>query len=241
MTKKIAIVTGGTRGIGLSIGKQLAADGYQVVALYNGNEEAARQCEEQIGAKTFRVDVTDFEKCQAVCKQIEAEIGQITVLVNNAGVTKDGVLHKMEKSMWDYVLDTNLTSCFNMCRAVIIFMREHGYGRIINISSINGQKGQFGQTNYAAAQAGMIGFTKALALESANKGITVNAVCPGYIETDMTAQIRPDVLAGIINQIPVGRMGAPDEIAQTVSFLASDRAGFTTGSTLTVNGGQYMA
>lgn len=240
MTAKIAIVTGGTRGIGLSIGRKLAADGFQVVALYNGNEEAAKACEKEIGAKTFRVDVTDFDACQNVCAEIEKNLGPITVLVNNAGITKDGVLHKMGKDTWDSVIDTNLTSCFNMCRAVMMAMRERAYGRIVNISSINGQKGQFGQTNYAAAKAGMIGFTKALALECANKGITVNAVCPGYIETDMTAQIKPEVLDSIVKQIPVGRMGTPEEIAEAVAFLSSEKAAFITGSTMTVNGGQYM-
>lgn len=240
MTAKIAIVTGGTRGIGLSIGRKLAADGFQVVALYNGNEEAAKACEKEISAKTFRVDVTDFEACQNVCAEIEKNLGPITVLVNNAGITKDGVLHKMGKDTWDSVIDTNLTSCFNMCRAVMMAMRERSYGRIINISSINGQKGQFGQTNYAAAKAGMIGFTKALALECANKGVTVNAVCPGYIETDMTAQIKQEVLDSIVKQIPVGRMGTPEEIAETVAFLSSEKAAFITGSTMTVNGGQYM-
>lgn len=240
MTAKIAIVTGGTRGIGLSIGRKLAADGFQVVALYNGNEEAAKACEKEISAKTFRVDVTDFEACQNVCAEIEKDLGPITVLVNNAGITKDGVLHKMGKDTWDSVIDTNLTSCFNMCRAVMMAMRERAYGRIINISSINGQKGQFGQTNYAAAKAGMIGFTKALALECANKGVTVNAVCPGYIETDMTAQIKQEVLDSIVKQIPVGRMGTPEEIAETVAFLSSEKAAFITGSTMTVNGGQYM-
>jgi acetoacetyl-CoA reductase len=240
MTAKIAIVTGGTRGIGLSIGRRLANDGFQVVALYNGNEEAAKACENDIGAKTFRVDVTDFEACQSVCAEIEKTLGPITVLVNNAGITKDGVLHKMGKDTWDSVIDTNLTSCFNMCRAVMMAMRERSYGRIVNISSINGQKGQFGQTNYAAAKAGMIGFTKALALECANKGVTVNAVCPGYIATDMTAQIKPEVLDSIVKQIPVGRMGTPEEIAETVAFLSSEKAAFITGSTITVNGGQYM-
>jgi acetoacetyl-CoA reductase len=240
MTAKIAIVTGGTRGIGLSIGRQLANDGFQVVAFYNGNEEAAKACEQEIGAKTFRVDVTDFEACQTACAEIEKTLGPITVLVNNAGITKDGVLHKMAKDTWDSVIDTNLTSCFNMCRAVMTAMRERGYGRIVNISSINGQKGQFGQTNYAAAKAGMIGFTKALALECANKGVTVNAVCPGYIATDMTAQMKQEVLDSIVRQIPVGRMGTPEEIAETVSYLSSEKAAFITGSTVTVNGGQYM-
>ena len=240
MTSNVAIVTGGTRGIGLEITRRLAAEGFTVVAFYHGNEDAAKACEKETGAKTYRVDVTDFEACEAACRYIETEIGPVTVLVNNAGITKDGVLHKMARENWDSVIATNLTSCFNMCRAVVGKMRERGYGRIVNIGSINGQKGQFGQTNYAAAKAGMIGFTKALALESAAKGITVNIICPGYIATEMTAAMRPEVLEKIINQIPAGRMGEAKEIAETVCFLASDKAGFINGSTLSVNGGQLM-
>ncbi len=239
--KKVAIVTGGTRGIGLSITRTLADAGYQVAALYFGNEEAALKCESETKAKAFKVDVTDFDACQAAVADIEKNLGPVAVLVNNAGITKDGVLHKMDPASWRTVLDTNLTSCFNMSRAVINFMRERSYGRIINISSINGQKGQFGQTNYAAAKAGMIGFTKALALESAAKGITVNVICPGYIETDMTGQMKPEVLDSIIRQIPAARMGRPEEIAEITAFLASEKAAFITGSTITANGGQYMA
>lgn len=240
MTDKIAIVTGGTRGIGLAITAYLSGEGYKVAALYHGNDEAAKQCERETGAKAFKVDVTDFDACQKACREIEATMGPVAVLVNNAGITKDGVLHKMSPENWSTVLATNLTSCFNMCRAVVAAMRDRGYGRIINISSINGQKGQFGQTNYAAAKAGMIGFTKALALENAAKGITVNAICPGYIATDMTASVKPEVLDSIIKQIPVGRMGTPEEIAETVAFLASEKAAFITGSTVTINGGQFM-
>lgn len=240
MSDRIAIVTGGTRGIGLAITKQLVNDGFRVAALYHGNDAAAKKCEADTGAKAFKVDVTDFDACQNVCKQIEDTMGPIAVLVNNAGITRDGVLHKMQKSQWDEVLATNLTSCFNMCRAVVPYMREHEYGRIVNISSINGQKGQFGQTNYAAAKAGMLGFTKALALENAIKGITVNAICPGYIETDMTAAVAPEVLSSIIKQIPAGRMGKVEEIAHMVSYLSSDKAAFITGATMSVNGGQYM-
>lgn len=240
MTDKIAIVTGGTRGIGLAITAYLSGEGYKVAALYHGNDEAAKQCERETGAKAFKVDVTDFDACQKACQEIEATMGPVAVLVNNAGITKDGVLHKMSPENWSTVLATNLTSCFNMCRAVVAAMRDRGYGRIINISSINGQKGQFGQTNYAAAKAGMIGFTKALALENAAKGITVNAICPGYIATDMTASVKPEVLDSIIKQIPVGRMGTPEEIAETVAFLASEKAAFITGSTVTINGGQFM-
>lgn len=240
MTNKIAIVTGGTRGIGLAITKQLIQDGFKVAAIYNGNDVAAKQCEADTGATAFKLDVTDFNACETVCKQIEDTMGPVSVLVNNAGVTDDGVLHKMSEATWSKVIATNLSSCFNMCRAVIPYMRDRSYGRVINISSINGQKGQFGQSNYAAAKAGIIGFTKALAQESAAKSITVNTICPGYIETDMTAAVRPEVLTAIIKQIPVGRLGKPDEVAYAVSFLAAERAGFITGSTLTINGGQLM-
>lgn len=239
--KGVAIVTGGTRGIGHEITKALVADGYKVAAIYHGNEEAAKACEKETGAKAFKCDVSDFAACHAVCEQIENSYGPVAVLVNNAGITRDGTLHKMTEDNWHAVIETNLTSCFNMCRAIINQMRERGYGRIINISSINGQKGQFGQTNYAAAKAGMIGFTKALALESAAKGITANVIAPGYIATDMTSAMKQEVLDSIVRQIPVARMGKPDEIAALVSFLASDKAGFITGATLSANGGQYMA
>lgn len=238
---KYAVVTGGTRGIGLSITEKLAADGYQVVALYHGNEEAAKACEEATGAKTYKVDVGNYSECEELIMQIENELGPIYLLVNNAGITKDGVFHKMSKDSWDAVIQTNLDSCFNMCRHVVPFMRERQSGRIVNISSINGQKGQFGQVNYSAAKAGMIGFTKALALESAAKGITVNTICPGYIATDMTSSMNQDVLDMIIKQIPAGRMGKPEEIAELVAFLGSEAAAFITGATLSANGGQYMA
>ena len=241
MEKKVAVVTGGTRGIGLAITKRLIADGFTVATIYNGNDKAAKQCETYTGAKAYRADVTDYDACHKVCEAIEKDLGPIAVLVNNAGVTRDSMMHKMTKDQWDFVITTNLTSCFIMCHAVIAGMRERGYGRIINISSINGQKGQLGQTNYSAAKAGMIGFTKALALESAVKGVTVNAVCPGYIETDMTAEMSEKVLSSIVAQIPVGRMGQPDEIGHVVSFLASEHAAFITGSCVTANGGQYMA
>ncbi len=237
----VAIVTGGTRGIGFSITKELVAAGYKVAAIYHGNEEAAQKCVSETGASVFKADVADFESCRNVCEQIEQQLGPVAVLVNNAGITKDGMLHKMPEDAWHAVIETNLTSCFNMTRAVITGMRERSFGRIINISSINGQKGQFGQTNYSAAKAGMLGFTRALAQESAAKGITVNAICPGYIETDMTGQMKQEVLDSIIRQIPAARMGRPEEIAGLVAFLASDKAAFITGSTLTINGGQYMA
>ncbi len=239
--KGVAIVTGGTRGIGLEITKALIAEGYAVAAIYHGNEEAAQKCEADTGAKTFKIDVCDFEACQKGAQEIAAQLGPVKVLVNNAGITRDGTLHKMAADNWHAVIETNLNSCFNMCRAVINDMRGSGFGRIINISSINGQKGQFGQTNYSAAKAGMLGFTKALALENAAKGITVNAICPGYIATDMTASMNQDVLDNIIRQIPTARMGKPEEIADIVCFLASDKAAFINGSTITANGGQYMA
>lgn len=241
MSGGVAIVTGGTRGIGLAITKSLTAAGYKVAAIYHGNEEAAQKCASETGASVFKADVADFNACNAICAEIEKTLGPVTVLVNNAGITKDGMLHKMAEDAWHAVIETNLTSCFNMTRAVISGMRERSFGRVINISSINGQKGQFGQTNYSAAKAGMLGFTKALAQESAAKGITVNAICPGYIETEMTGAMKQEVLDSIIRQIPAARMGKPEEIAELVVFLASDKAAFITGSTLTINGGQYMA
>ena len=238
---KVALVTGGTRGIGLAISTQLKQDGFQVAAIYHGNEEAAEKFRSDTGCHAYKVDVSNYEDCESAFKKIEEEVGAIEVLVNNAGITRDGTLHKMSPENWHAVIETNLTSCFHTSHIVIKSMRERGFGRIINISSINGQKGQFGQTNYSAAKAGMIGFTKALALEGAAKGITVNAVCPGYIETDMTSSINQEVLNSIIRQIPVTRMGKPNEIAAAVSFLASDKAAFITGATLSINGGQYMA
>lgn len=237
---KVAIVTGGTRGIGYSITETLAKAGYKVAAIYHGNENAAKKCADETGAKVYKVDVCDFDACQAACAQIEKDLGPVTLLVNNAGITKDGFLHKMTADAWKAVIDTNLSSLFNMTRGVIVGMRERGYGRIVNISSINGQKGQFGQTNYSAAKAGILGFTRALAQESAAKGITVNAICPGYIETEMTGAMSKEVLDSIIRQIPAARMGQPREIADLVVFLASDHAAFINGSTLTINGGQYM-
>jgi len=237
---KVAIVTGGTRGIGLAISQGLIADGYRVAAAYRSNEEAAQKFRD-LGGYALQLDVSDFAACQTAVATIESDLGDVSVLVNNAGITRDGVLHKMDEDAWHAVIETNLTSCFSMCRAVIAGMRTRGFGRIVNISSINGEKGQFGQTNYAAAKAGILGFTKALALETARKGITVNAICPGYIETDMTAGIKPEVLDSIIQQIPTGRMGKPEEIAALVAFLASEKAAFITGATLDANGGQHMA
>lgn len=239
--EKVAVVTGGTRGIGLAISKNLMREGYKVAAIYHGNEEAAKKAVRDYGCTVYKADVCDFDKCKSVIDRIETELGPVTTLVNNAGITRDGVMHKMPLESWEAVLNTNLTSCFNMCRAVIVGMRERKYGRIVNISSINGQKGQFGQTNYSAAKAGMIGLTKALALESANKKITVNAVCPGYIGTEMTEAINADILQSIIQQIPVGRLGTPDEVAALVNFLCSEKSAFITGAVISANGGQYLS
>lgn len=238
---EIAIVTGGTRGIGKEISKSLKNDGYKVIAVYHGNDDAAQKFIDEVGCDAMKFDVSNFEDCQSAIDKIEEEFGPVTVLVNNAGITRDGVLHKMPLENWNDVIQTNLTSCFNMCRAVIGKMRERQKGRIVNISSINGQKGQFGQVNYSAAKAGMIGFTKALALESAAKNVTVNAVCPGYIATDMTSAMPKEVLDTIIRQIPEMRMGQPEEIGAIVSFLVSEKAAFVTGATISANGGQYMA
>lgn len=238
---RTALVTGGTRGIGAAIARRLAADGLRVVVNYRGNEEAAEAFRRDTGWSALRWDVADFEACQAGVRLAEQQLGGgIDVLVNNAGVTRDAMLHKMDLQQWRDVMQDDLDAMFNMCRAVIDGMRARGWGRIVNISSVNGQKGQFGQANYSAAKAGVIGFTKALALESARKGITVNAVAPGYTETDMLAGVEAKVLEAIQAQIPVGRLGRPQEIAHAVSFLVDERAGFVTGATLAVNGGQYM-
>ena len=238
---KVAVVTGGTRGIGLEISKALIEDGYKVAAIYAGNDKAAKEFKEATGQKAYKIDVCDYEKCAAGIEKIEKELGPVHTLVNNAGITRDGMLHKMSEDNWHSVIETNLTSCYNMCRSVITGMRDRKAGRIINISSINGQKGQLGQANYSAAKAGMLGFTKALALESARKGITVNAICPGYIKTEMTEAMDSAVLESIISQIPMGRMGKAAEIADLVAFLSSDKAAYITGATLSINGGQYMA
>lgn len=238
---RVAVVSGGTRGIGAAISKALNEAGYEVAANYGGNDQAAGEFKDQTGIAVYKWDVGDFEACGKGIGQVEKDIGPVDVLVNNAGITRDAMLHKMTFENWSAVITTNLDSMFCMSRQVIDGMRERGFGRIINISSINGQKGQMGQTNYSAAKAGVIGFTKALAQETARKGITVNAVAPGYINTDMVAAVPQDVLEkAIISQIPVGRLGEAEEIARCVKFLASDEAGFITGSTLTVNGGQYI-
>ncbi len=238
---RVAFVTGGTRGIGRAICERLVADGMKVAAGYSGNEEAAAACAKTLGVMVVKGNVGSFDDCAAAVKAVEAELGPVEVLVNNAGITRDGMLHKMTYDQWSEVIRVNMDSAFNMTRPVIEGMRERGWGRIINISSINGQKGQMGQTNYSAAKAGLIGFTKALALENAKKGVTVNVICPGYIDTEMVAAVPENVLAQIIAGIPVGRLGKGEEIADMVAFLAGERAGFVTGATLTLNGGQYMA
>jgi acetoacetyl-CoA reductase len=238
---RVAVVTGGTRGIGAAIAKALKAAGYKVAANYGGNDEAAQKFKAESGISVYKWDVSSYEACANGLKQIEADLGPIEVLVNNAGITRDAVLHRMKPEQWTEVISTNLNSLFNMCRPLIEGMRARKFGRIINISSINGQKGQMGQTNYSAAKAGEIGFTKALAQESAKSGITVNAICPGYINTEMVQAVPKDVLEkSILPTIPIGRLGEPGEVARCVVFLASDDAGLITGSTLTVNGGQYI-
>jgi acetoacetyl-CoA reductase len=237
---RTAIVTGGTRGIGEAISMALKDAGYKVAAGYAGNEERAREFTERTGIRAFKWDVGDFQACKESVAAIEAELGPIEVLVNNAGITRDNVMHRMTFEQWNEVIQTNLTSCFNMCRAVIDGMRERGFGRIVNIGSINGQAGQYGQVNYAAAKSGIHGFTKALAQEGAAKGITVNAIAPGYIDTDMVRAVPPNVLEKIVARVPVGRLGRADEIARGVLFLVADDAGFITGSTLSINGGQHM-
>jgi acetoacetyl-CoA reductase len=235
-----ALITGGTRGIGAAIAKHLKELDYKVAATYVGNIEAAEKFSKETKIHIYRWDVSSYEACVTGVKAVEADIGPIDILVNNAGITRDAFFHKMSPAQWLEVINTNLNSVFNTTSQVIGGMRERGFGRIVNISSINGQKGQMGQANYSAAKAGVIGFTKALALENANKGVTVNAIAPGYISTDMVAHVQPDILAQIIEQIPVKRLGLPEEIARCVAFLVSNAAGFITGSTLTANGGQYM-
>jgi acetoacetyl-CoA reductase len=239
---RVAVVTGGTRGIGEAISKALKDAGYQVAATYGGNDEAAAKFKDATGIAVYKWDVGDFDACQKGIAQVEADLGPVEILVNNAGITRDGMLHKMSAENWGAVITTNLDSLFNMTRGVIEGMRARSYGRIVSISSVNGQKGQMGQTNYSAAKAGLIGFTKALAQENAFKGITVNAVAPGYIATEMVRAVPEEVLnSKIIPQIPVGRLGEAEEVARAVVFLAAENNGFITGSTLTINGGQYMA
>ncbi len=238
---RVALVTGGTRGIGAAISIALKKAGYNVASSYAGNDEAAQKFRDDNKIAVFKWDVGDFDACQEGIAQVEKELGAIDVLVNNAGITRDTTLHKMDQAKWQAVIDTNLNSLFNMTRGVIDGMRERKYGRVISISSINGQKGQFGQANYAAAKAGVIGFTKSVAQENASKGITANVVAPGYIGTEMVRAVPEEILnSKIISQIPVGRLGEPEEVADCVVFLASEKSGFVTGSTLSVNGGQYM-
>jgi acetoacetyl-CoA reductase len=237
---RVAFVTGGTRGIGRAIVERLKADGMQVAAGYSGNDAAAEACAKELGVMVVKGNVGVFEDCKRAAEAVAAELGPIEVLVNNAGITRDGVFHRMNPDQWSDVVRVNMDSLFNMTRQVIEGMREREWGRIVNISSINGQKGQMGQTNYSAAKAGMIGFTKALALENARKGVTVNCIAPGYIDTEMVQAVPEKVLEGIIAQIPVGRLGRGEEIADMVAFLAGEHAGYVTGSTLSLNGGQYM-
>jgi acetoacetyl-CoA reductase len=235
-----AIVTGGTRGIGAAISVALSEEGHKVAATYAGNDEAAEAFKAQTGISVYRFDVADFDQCADSVSRIEADLGPVGILVNNAGITRDGTLHRMDFEQWNAVLQTNLSSCYNMCRNVIDGMRERGFGRIVNIGSVNGQAGQYGQVNYAAAKSGIHGFTKALALEGASKGVTVNAIAPGYVDTDMVRAVPEKVLEKIISTIPVGRLGYASDIARAVHFLVADDATFITGSTLSINGGQHM-
>ncbi|HEY0276316.1 MAG TPA: acetoacetyl-CoA reductase [Paenirhodobacter sp.] len=237
---RVALVTGGTRGIGASISIALKLSGYTVAAVYAGNDEAAAEFATHTGIRTYKWSVTDHAACESGINQIEEDLGPVDILVNNAGITRDAPFHKMTAKQWSEVVDTNLTGLFNMTHPVWPGMRDRKFGRVINISSINGQKGQFGQANYSAAKAGDIGFTKALAQEGARVGITVNAICPGYIATEMVMAVPEKVREAIIGMIPIGRLGNPEEIARCVVFLASDDAGFITGATLTANGGQYF-
>jgi acetoacetyl-CoA reductase len=240
MSGRVAVVTGGTRGIGEAISITLRDAGYKVAAGYGGDAAKAKKFTDVTGIPTWKWDVGDFPACQKAARDIEAVLGPIEVLVNNAGITRDATMHKMLHEQWIEVIRTNLSSCFNMCNAVFDGMRERGFGRIVNIGSVNGQAGQYGQVNYAAAKSGIHGFTKALAQEGASRGITVNAIAPGYIDTDMVRAVPPTVLDKIIARIPVGRLGHADEIARGVAFLVADEGGFITGSTLSINGGQHM-
>jgi acetoacetyl-CoA reductase len=237
---RVAIVTGGTRGIGRAISVGLNLAGYKVAANYGGDQVAAERFTAETGIPSYRFDVSDYKSCEAGVQRVVADLGPVEVLVNNAGITRDAVLHRMTPEQWGQVIATNLTSCFNMCRLVIDGMRERNFGRIVNIGSINGQAGQYGQVNYAAAKSGIHGFTKALAQEGASRNVTVNAIAPGYIDTDMVRAVPPNVLEKIVAKIPVGRLGHAEEIARGVLFLVSDEAGFLTGSTMSINGGQHM-
>jgi acetoacetyl-CoA reductase len=240
MAGRVALVTGGTRGIGAAISRMLKLRGYQVAANYAGNDVAANSFKENTGISVYKFDVSDFEQVKAAVTKIEQELGPIEIVVNNAGITRDSTMRKLDRTMWQAVIDTNLGSCFNVSKAVWDGMNTRGFGRIVNIGSINGQGGQYGQVNYAAAKSGIHGFTKALAQEGASKGITVNAIAPGYTDTDMVSAVPAAVLEKIVAKIPVGRLGKADEIARGVLFLVSDEGGFVTGSTLSINGGQHM-
>jgi len=240
MAGRVALVTGGTRGIGAAISRMLKLRGYQVAANYAGNDVAANTFKEETGIPVYKFDVSDFEAVKAAVAKIEQDLGPIEIVVNNAGITRDSTMRKLDRVMWDAVIDTNLGSCFNVSKAVWDGMNARGFGRIVNIGSINGQGGQYGQVNYAAAKSGIHGFTKALAQEGAAKGITVNAIAPGYTDTDMVSAVPAPVLEKIVAKIPVGRLGKADEIARGVVFLIADDAGFITGSTLSINGGQHM-
>ena len=237
---RVAIVTGGTRGIGAAICKRLARQGHTVIANYAGNEEKAQAFTAETGIPAYKWDVGDHEATMAGCAQVATDHGPVDIVVNNAGITRDGTLHKMSFDDWNDVMRINLGGCFNMAKATFPGMRERGWGRIVNIGSINGQAGQYGQVNYAAAKSGIHGFTKALAQEGAKFGVTVNAIAPGYIDTDMVAAVPPPVLEKIVAKIPVGRLGMAEEIARGVAFLTSENGGFTTGSTMSINGGQHM-
>jgi acetoacetyl-CoA reductase len=237
---RVAIVTGGTRGIGEAVSVALKSAGYKVAANYGGNDDRARAFTEKTGIASYKWDVASYEDCAGGVAKVVAELGPVDIVVNNAGITRDGTMRKMGRGGWDEVLDTNLGGCFNMCKAVWDGMLERGFGRVVNIGSINGQAGQYGQVNYAAAKSGIHGFTKALAQEGASKGVTVNAIAPGYIDTDMVAAVPANVLEKIVAKIPVGRLGKAQEIARGVLFLVADDAGFVTGSTMSINGGQHM-
>jgi acetoacetyl-CoA reductase len=238
---RVALVTGGTRGIGAAVSIALKDVGYAVAATYAGNDDAANAFNAETGIAVFKWDVGDYDACVDGIAAVEADLGPVEVLVNNAGITRDTMLHKMSREQWDEVINVDLNSLFNMCRPLIDGMRGRNFGRIINMTSINGQKGQMGQTNYSAAKAGIIGFTKALALETARKDITVNVIAPGYVDTDMVAAVPENVLEGIIAGIPKGRLAAPEDIANGAVFLAKDESGFITGTTMTINGAQYIA
>ncbi|HTH15644.1 MAG TPA: acetoacetyl-CoA reductase [Magnetospirillum sp.] len=238
---RVALVTGGTRGIGKAISLALKQAGYRVAANYFGNVEAARSFTEETGIPAYRFDVSNFAECEGGLAQVTNDLGPIEIVVNNAGITRDAPVHKMSYAYWEQVMHTNLTACFNVSRLVIESMRSRGFGRIVNISSLNGQTGQFGQANYSAAKAGLLGLTKALAQEGAPKGITVNSICPGYVDTEMVQAVPPEVLKKIVDKIPVGRLGRAEEIARGVLFLVADDAGFVTGSTLSINGGHCMS